>query len=112
MGANWDSHDIQVNAAFPDGRVYRLRTSGPSLPTRGADGQPTVLGAGGLAFQCLEPFDTWTMSYDGPAVQTSSDDLVAGKKDGPTVDIGFHVEAKMAVPRGSRARSKPTPTRS
>ena len=38
------------------------------------------------------------MTYDGPAVQTSSADLVAGTKDGPTVDIGFHVEAKMAVP--------------
>lgn len=98
VGANWDSHDIQVNAAFPDGRVYRLRTNGPSLPTRGADGRPTVLGSGGLAFQCLEPFDTWTMTYNGPAVQTSSADLVAGKKDGPTTDIGFRVEAKMAVP--------------
>lgn len=98
VGANWDSHDIQVNAAFPDGRVYRLRTNGPSLPVRGADGRPTVLGAGGLAFECLEPFDTWTMSYDGPAVQTSSADLVAGKKDGPTANIGFRVEARMAVP--------------
>ncbi|KBZ67877.1 hypothetical protein ACRU13_26265 [Mycobacterium colombiense] len=98
VGANWDSHDIQLNAAFPDGRVYRLRTNGPSLPTRGPDGRATMLGAGGLAFRCVEPFDTWTMSYDGPAVQTSSADLVAGHKDGPTVDISFHVEAKMAVP--------------
>jgi len=98
VGANWDSHDIQINAAFPDGRVYRLRTNGPSLPARGADGRAGVLGAGGLAFQCLEPFDTWTMSYDGPAVQTSSADLVAGRKDGPTTNIGFRVEARMAVP--------------
>lgn len=98
VGANWDSHDIQVNAAFPDGRVYRLRTNGPSLPTGGPDGRATVLGAGGLAFRCVAPFDTWTMSYEGPAVQTSSADLVAGRKDGPTVAISFHVEAKMAVP--------------
>lgn len=98
VGANWDSHDIQLNVAFPDGRVYRLRTNGPSLPTRDTDGRPTVLGAGGLAFRCVAPFDTWTMSYEGPAVQTSSADLVAGTKTGPTVDISFHVEAKMAVP--------------
>lgn len=48
VGANWDAHDIQVNVAFPDGRVYRLRTNGPSLPAQGPDGQATVLGAGGL----------------------------------------------------------------
>lgn len=98
VGANWDSHDIQVNAVFPDGTVYRLRGNGPSLPTHGPDGRPSVLGAGGLAFGCVEPFDTWTMFYSGPAVRTSSADLVDGKKDGPTVDIGFFVEAKMAVP--------------
>src|ERR1700758_2464878 len=98
VAANWDAHDIQVNVAFPDGRVYRLRTNGPSLPAQGPDGRPTVLGAGGLGFRCVEPFATWTMSYDGPAVQTSSADLVDGKKDGPLVDISFHVQATMVVP--------------
>jgi hypothetical protein len=98
VGANWDAHDIQVNVAFPDGRVYRLRTNGPSLPSQGPDGRASVLGAGGLVFRCIEPFDNWTMSYEGPAVQTSSADLAQGKKDGPSVDISFHVEAKMAVP--------------
>jgi hypothetical protein len=98
VAANWDNHETQVNVALADGRVYRLRGGGPSLPAEGPDGKPTVLGAGGLAFRCIEPFDTWTMTYDGKAVQTSSTDLVAGKKDGPLVDIAFHVEAKMAVP--------------
>jgi hypothetical protein len=56
------------------------------------------LGAGGLAFRCVEPFGTWTMTYDGKAVQTSSADLVAGTTDGPLVDVAFTVEAKMAVP--------------
>jgi hypothetical protein len=98
VAANWDAHDIQVNVAFPDGRVYRLRGNGPSMPAEGPDGRPTVLGAGGLAFRCIKPFDTWTMTYDGKAVQTSSADLVAGKKDGPLVDVRFHVEATMAVP--------------
>lgn len=98
VAANWDAHDVQVNVAFPDGRVFRLRENGRSWPAEGPDGRPTVLGAGGLGFRCIEPFDTWTMSYDGKAVQTSSTDLIAGNKDGPLVDISFHVEAKMAVP--------------
>jgi hypothetical protein len=98
VAANWDNHEQQINVAFADGRVYRLRGGGPSLPPAGPDGRPTVLGAGGLAFRCVEPFDTWTMSYDGWAVQTSSADLAAGRAGGPRVDLTFHVEAKMVVP--------------
>ncbi|MEZ0364879.1 hypothetical protein ACAG26_14410 [Mycobacterium sp. pUA109] len=98
VAANWDSHDIQVNIAYPDGRVYRLRTNGPSLPATGPEGKPTVLGAGGLAFRCVEPFSVWTMTYAGKAQQTSSQDLVEGRKGGPLVDIEFEVEATMAVP--------------
>lgn len=98
VSANWDSHDIQVNVAFPDGRVFRLRETTPSIPPAGSDGRPTVLGAGGLAFRLVETFDTWTMTYDGKAVQTSSSDLIEGNTDGPLVDVNFHVEAKMAVP--------------
>ena len=35
VAANWDAHDIQVNVAFPDGRVFRLRENGPSMPAAG-----------------------------------------------------------------------------
>lgn len=98
VAANWDNHEIQVNVAFPDGRVYRLRDSGPSHSPVGADGRPTILGAGGLSFECVTPFDTWTMNYQGKAVETSSADLAAGRKDGPLVDVAFTVEARMAVP--------------
>ncbi|HTQ21354.1 hypothetical protein [Mycobacterium sp.] len=98
VAANWDRHDIQVNVAFPDGRVYRLRDGALSLKPEGPDGKPTVLGAGGLVFSCVEPFDTWTMTYEGKAVRTSSADLVAGRTDGRLADIGFQVAATMAVP--------------
>jgi prepilin-type processing-associated H-X9-DG protein len=98
VAANWEAHGVQVNVAFADGRVYRLRDEGKSLPPTGPDGRPTVLGAGPLAFTCVEPFDAWTMTFDGQAVQTSSADLVAGHKDGPLVNLRFDVEAKMAVP--------------
>ncbi|WP_280828089.1 hypothetical protein [Mycobacterium sp. OTB74] len=98
VAANWDNHDIQVNIAFPDGRAYRLRENGASLPALDTEGRPSILGAGGLAFQCVRPFEVWTMTYAGKAVQTSSADLAAGKKDGPLVDVNFTVEATMAVP--------------
>lgn len=98
VAANWDAHGIQVNVAFPDGRVYRLREDAPSRPVAGPDDRATTLGAGPLAFTCVEPFDVWTMAFDGQAVQTSSADLVEGRKDGPLVDLQFEVEAKLAVP--------------
>ena len=40
----------------------------------------------------------WAMTFAGAMVQTSSVDLVAGKKDGPLVDMEFEVEATMAAP--------------
>ncbi|HTI76558.1 MAG TPA: hypothetical protein VL634_16280 [Mycobacterium sp.] len=98
VAENWDAHGLQVNVAFPDGRVYRLREDAPSWPVAGRDGKPTVLGAGPLAFTCVEPFNVWTMTFDGQAVETSSAALVDGRKDGPLVDLQFEVEAKLAVP--------------
>ncbi|WP_433631744.1 hypothetical protein [Nocardia sp. CA-120079] len=98
VSANWESHDIQVNVAFPDGRAFRLRETAPALPAAGPDGKPTVLGAGGLRYECVEPFRIWIMTYAGKAVQTTSFDLAAGKTDGPLVDVEFRVEATMAVP--------------
>ena len=58
VASNWDAHQIQVNVAFADGRVYRLREDGASWPVEGPDGRPTVLGAGPLAFTCVRPFGT------------------------------------------------------
>jgi prepilin-type processing-associated H-X9-DG protein len=98
VAANWEAHGVQVNVAFADGRVYRLRDEGESLPPTGADGKSRVLGAGPLVFTCVEPFDVWTMTFDGTADATSSSDLIAGRKDGPRVDLKFTVEARMAVP--------------
>jgi len=98
VASNWGQHSIQVNVALPDGRVYRLRDEGRSRPVEGPDGKPAVLGAGPLAFTCVKPFGVWTMTFDGKAVQTTSADLAAGRKDGPLVDLRFDVEATIAVP--------------
>ncbi|UXA19916.1 hypothetical protein [Mycobacterium sp. SMC-4] len=98
VAENWDAHGVQVNIAFPDGRVFRIRQDAPRLPVTGADGAARVLGAGPLSFTCVREFDTWTMTFDGQLVQTSSADLVAGHKNGPLVDVRFDVEATLAVP--------------
>jgi len=94
----WEEHGLQVNVAFAGGRVLRLRADGPAWPAADAAGRPSVLGAGPLAFRCVEPFSTWTMEFEGRAVATSSSDLAAGRTGGPLVDVAFFVEATMAVP--------------
>ncbi len=98
VASSWDVHGLQVNVAFPDGRVFRLRDDGPAWSPEGPDGRPTVLGAGPLAFRCVEPFTTWLMTFDGRATETTTFDLAAGKIDGPLVDVHFEVEGTMAVP--------------
>ena len=98
VAPRWDEHDVQVNVAFPDGRVFRLRGTYPSVPADGPDGPASVLGAGPLVFRCVEPFRVWTASFDGTAIETSTDALIAGNSEGPTVDVSFTVEATMAAP--------------
>lgn len=98
VGSHWSHHGVQANVAFPDGTVYRLRTDAPSMSPIGADGQPSVLGAGPLAFRCIEPFTTWTMEFEGDMVHTSTEQLVSGEIDGPSVPVRFDVTATMAVP--------------
>ncbi|WP_374157232.1 hypothetical protein ACEWX3_18030 [Mycobacterium sp. G7A2] len=98
VAAHWGSHQIQVNLAFPDGRVYRLRDNAPARSPFAPDGTPAVLGAGPIAFRCVEPFDVWTVAFDGHAIQTTSADLIAGRKTGPLVNLRFAIEARMAAP--------------
>ena len=98
LAENWDAHAVQVNVAFPDGRVFRTREDGASWSPIGPDGRPTVLGGGPLGFECVREFDTWRMTFDGPLTATSSADLVAGRKTGPLADVRFEVEATLAVP--------------
>ncbi|MFC5744259.1 hypothetical protein [Actinomadura rugatobispora] len=98
VASSWEAHGVQLNVAFRDGTVYRLRDSGKTHPAIDADGRPAVLGGGPLAFRCVEPFKTWTATFRGTAVRTSTENLIAGDVDGPPVEVEFHVEATMAVP--------------
>jgi hypothetical protein len=99
MSPHWDSHVVQLNIAFPDGRVYRVREQGKAVAAEGPDGTPSVLGAGPLAFRCMEPFRLWTATFEGTAIETSTEAQIAGRRnEGRPVDVEFHIEATMAVP--------------
>lgn len=98
IASEWDSHSLQLNVAFPDGRVYRVRDRGDTVPALDAEGRATILGAGPLVFQCVEPFRIWTVAFAGTAAEMSTEDQIAGKVDGPQVDVEFRVTTTMAVP--------------
>src|SRR6188768_2664662 len=72
VAANWEEHGLQVNVGFPDGRSFRLRDDGKAWPVVGSSGRPSVLGAGPLGFECVEPFRTWRMTFDGQATATTA----------------------------------------
>src|SRR6476661_5719543 len=49
----WETHDIQCNLAFADGRVLNMFGSGKVHPPLGADGKPRILGAGPIEFELV-----------------------------------------------------------
>ena len=98
VASKWDNHQYQVNIAFADGRVFRIRDKGKRHSPIGPDGMPTVLGAGPLEFCCVEPFQVWSATFDGTAVQTSTAALMQRSSDGHRVEVQFDVTATMAAP--------------
>ena len=98
VGSQWDERGIQANIAFPDGRVL-IGTGGfKALPTVNAKGQAAVLGAGPLAFECVEPLRRWRMTFRGKAYETTVADQARGITSGPLREVTIDVVADMAVP--------------
>jgi hypothetical protein len=99
IAPDWDAHVVHVHVAFPDGRVYKVpHELGKTVPTEGPDGRHSVFGAGPLEFRCVEAFRLWTASFEGTAIETTTQAQIAGNQDGPRVDLEFYIEASMAAP--------------
>lgn len=100
MGTNWASHRVDMNAAFPGGRVL-VETGGmhASHSPIAADGKPRVLGSGPLRMEVLEPYRRWRISYDGQPVETTSEAMSKGAVDASrTTPLSFDVEIEMVTP--------------
>ena len=99
---DWDSHDVWLDIAFPDGRVVSLRERGATHPPVTSDGLARVLGAGPLSFRCVIPFQQWTASFAGSAPQITARDLINDRytmpANPPIKEVEFHIEMNMAVP--------------
>ena len=98
----WDTHDLQVNLAFADGRVYNVFGNGPVHDPVGADGRPSVLGAGPLSFEVVEPYRHLRMRLDGSAAQTTVQEQmkgwIPGVSTGNKVPIQAEIDIRAVVP--------------
>ena len=97
----WDTHDLQVNLAFADGRVLTAFGPGAVHDPAGADGTPRVLGAGPLSFELVEPYGLLRVHLDGELAAATVDAFIAGASfpgQGDPVPVELDVELRPAVP--------------
>lgn len=96
---SWESRRYQANLAFADGRVLLDSGVGAMRSPLDSDGQPTILGAGPLTFQCLEPFRRWRVAFDGTCVDSTTAAQIARTVDeSRRVPVRYEFELTMAAP--------------
>ncbi len=100
IGAIWENHRYDCNFAFADGRaLYEGRADGKTHSPIGADGKPSVLGSGGLAFHCVEPYKRWRVTYEGTPMDTTSQAIIDGTVDAKkTTPLRYEVDLEMVTP--------------
>ncbi len=103
QGATWTSERmVSANVARRDGRIYRLFVKdSPPHRTEGADGLPRVIGGGPLRFECLKPFESWRIRFDGQVEATTVEEQLGPHAQDAvhsTVPLELDIEARMAVP--------------
>lgn len=100
IGANWGNHRCDVNFATADGRVlYDVQMDAVSHSPIGPEGKPTILGSGGLAFECVEPYRRWRVRYEGNPIDTTAAEMVAGTVDtARRTSLRYEIDVTMVTP--------------
>lgn len=98
----WDTHDVQINLAFADGRVLNVFAAEEAHGRLTADGLARILGAGPLSFELVEPYRRWRARIDGFAVETSTqaqiDGWMPGQSGGDQVEVELDLDIRSAAP--------------
>ncbi len=96
---SWENRLYHANFALGGGRVLVDASRGAAPPVAGADGKPSVFGAGPLVFRCVEPFRRWQMSFDGTAIDGTITQLIEGGfEEQPRVPVKLEIEMTMETP--------------
>lgn len=96
----WNHPNLQLNLVLADGRCASLWTGEPGNIHMDPQGRAVARSVGPLRFQCHEPFQHWSMSFNGavtllPANPKRSDAVPLPSKPTP---LAFSFEARMCVP--------------
>lgn len=95
----WDNRRFHTNFALEDGRVLIGTGRAAMTAILNAQGQPAVMGAGPVTFECLAPFDRWHVTYDGDVIDTRVDAMIDNSIDpSRTTRLKYVYEARMVVP--------------
>lgn len=98
IGEHWEQPWVQINMAHRDGRTFRVWDRLVGHSRAGEQGPATVLGAGPLRLECVEPFRRWRMQFDGAALQSTVRLQMSGRETGDLANLRFEFEAEMAAP--------------
>lgn len=101
LAEDWEAHEIWLDIAFPDGRVFSARERFPSHPAIGPEGNPTILGAGPLEFRCVAPFKHWSCNFKPhPVTELTAAQLIADAwpEHPPLRQIAFGIDFFPAAP--------------
>ena len=100
IGATWDNHSYNCNFGFANGRaLVESRADGKTHSPIGADRKASVLGSGGLAFHCIEPYRKWRVTYEGTPMDTTSQALIDRTADPKrTTPVSYVVDIEMVTP--------------
>ena len=100
IGANWANHRCDVNFATRDGRaLFDVQMDAVSHSPIGPEGKPTILGSGGLQFECIEPYRRWKVRYEGTPIDTTSAAMAAGTVDPERrTSLRYELDLTMVAP--------------
>jgi len=101
VAEEWDTPELWLDIAFPDGRVISGREYGAGGSPFDADGNPTIKRCGPLRFQCIKPFKHWKITFDPHAVrELTAQQLIdqAIPDEPPMRNVSFEIDYYPAVP--------------
>jgi hypothetical protein len=101
LAEEWAAHDIWLDIAYPDGRVISARERGETHAPIGAQGKPTILGAGPLRFDCVAPFKHLNAKFTKhPVRELTAEQLIVDvyPEHPPLREVAFDIDFRPVVP--------------
>jgi hypothetical protein len=98
VSKSWGERGFQVNVGFPDGRLVVGLGRGEGRSVVDADGVCRTFGAGGLEFQCVEPFARTAVRFTGTALETDATRTAQADFTGAQVPLRIDLALEAAAP--------------